>query len=201
MWDDMEIIDLTSNENKEIRFAKGEEKTFVWRVFSGGPVSSKITFLLDEGAKLKNIFLFSSPGSSDYDIDLKTIHLGECSFSETFIRGIGRNRSRARVLCEARAEMSAKHSDIWVDGRALLFDEAGCRIDPKLEIKTSEVKRAGHAAAVSRMSDEDIFYIATRGVGESEAIKLKSRGFLSAPLLKAGLDFKEAEKIVQPLLA
>lgn len=196
----MEVFDLNKNMDKEIKLTKGEEKTFVWRLFSPDRFSGVISFLLQEGAKLKNVFLFSAKGASDYDIGLKIIHSGMGSFSNTFIRGIGRGKSQVSISGEARAGAEAKHASIWVDGRALLFEDAQCRIDPRLEILTSEVEKAGHAAAISKISDDDIFYMATRGVDREKAERLKSRGFLLAPLFYAGFDNEEAEKIIEPLL-
>jgi len=196
----MELLDLNKNEDREIELAEGEEKIFIWRLFVPEKFLANISFLLKEGAKLKNIFLFSAGGKDNYGINMRVVHAGRHSFSDTFIRGIARKKSQVRILGDARADAGVKHAGIWLDGRALLFEDANCRIDPRLEILTSEVERAGHAAAVSKISEDDIFYMATRGVDRSGAEKLKSRGFLLAPLLEAGLESAEAEAIIEPML-
>lgn len=196
----MEVLDLNKDIDREISLAEGEEKNFVWRLFSPEKISAKISFVLKEDARLKNIFLFSAGGNNDYGINMRVIHSGRHSLSDTFIRGIARSKSQVRILGDARADLGAKHAGIWLDGRALLFEEANCRIDPRLEILTSEVERAGHAAVVSKMNDDDIFYMATRGVERSEAERLKIRGFLLAPLLNAGLKLAEAGEIIEPML-
>ena len=196
----MELLDLDKNTDREIELARGEEKIFVWRLFAPDKFSANISFLLKEGVRLKNIFLFSARGENDYSVNMRVIHAGRHSFSDTFIRGVGRQKSQVRILGDARADAEAKHAGIWFDGRALLFEDANCRIDPRLEIMTSEVERAGHAAAVSKINDDDIFYMAARGVAKEEAERLKSRGFLLVPLLRAGLGTAEAEAIIEPML-
>ncbi len=195
----MDIFDLSENFNKTIKLAKGEEKTFFWRLFLPEKFSGEIAFELADYAKLKNVFIFYASKSNEYNINMTVNHIGKHSSSDTYISGIGRGMAKVKVMGAARAEKEARHSNIWLDGRALLFEDANCRIDPRLEIKTSEVDRAGHASTVSRVSDENIFYMETRGVTRFDAEKLQSGGFLSAPLLRAGLSLTEAEKIIEPV--
>jgi len=64
--------------------------------------------------------------------------------------------------------------------RNLLLTE-GARADsvPNLEIETGNIQGAGHAAATGRFDDEQIFYLMSRGVPESQARRLVVRGFLA----------------------
>jgi len=48
---------------------------------------------------------------------------------------------------------------------------------PELEIETDEVK-ASHAASVGRVSEEEIFYLMTRGFNRNEALDLIIKSFL-----------------------
>lgn len=57
----------------------------------------------------------------------------------------------------------------------------GARADsiPNLEIETGRIAGAGHASATGRFDDEQLFYLTSRGIPESEARRLVVRGFLS----------------------
>ncbi len=57
----------------------------------------------------------------------------------------------------------------------------GTRADsvPNLEIETGNIQGAGHAATTGRFDDEQIFYLMSRGVPESQAKRLVVRGFLA----------------------
>lgn len=200
MLDNMEIIDLNKSFDQEVNVSDDENKVFIWRIFGAGSFSGKISLDMGKRSSCRNIFLVSAAGDSGYNFSFSVNHAGADSESNTAIYGICRGRSSVSALAGARISKSAKRSSAWLEGRAFLFDDSKCRIDPRLEVETDDVLKAGHAAAVSRISDEDIFYMATRGIGESEAIKLKSSGFLATPLLKAGLNFEEAEKIIEPIL-
>ncbi|MEK7567191.1 MAG: SufD family Fe-S cluster assembly protein [Patescibacteria group bacterium] len=196
----MEIIDLKKSFNQEINVSGGDKKVFIWRLFGAGNFSGKISLNIGENSSCQNIFLFSAIRDNSHDFSFSVKHAGADSQSNTAIYGIGRGRASVSAFASARILKSAKRSSAWLEGRAFLYENSACRIDPRLEVETNDVLKAGHAATVSRISDEDIFYMATRGVGESEAIKLKNRGFLTAPLLRAGLNFEETEKIIEPIL-
>jgi len=196
----MEVNNLNSDVEKKINLAKNEEKVFVWLLGGGGNFAGNFVFDLDAGARLTNIFLFSANDADDLKVHISVSHHGENSFSNTFIYGLGCGAAKSFVLAKARIDKGAKHSSAWLEGRALLFGDSSCRIDPKLEIETNEVERAGHEATVSRVSDEELFYMASRGVAKNDAEKLKSDGFLFAPLLKSGVGFEEAREIVKSLI-
>ncbi len=186
--------------DKNFRISSNQKKTFVWLLGGVKSFAGNLEFNLAEWAKLTNIFLFSASKTDKISINIRVNHLGENSFSNTMVRGIGRDDSSGEIAGNVKVGSAAKNSSAWFDGRAIIFDEASCRVDPRLEILTSEVERAGHAATVSKISDEDIFYMATRGVDRIKAERLKSAGFLSAPLSRAGLGSAETEKIIKTLL-
>jgi len=77
-----------------------------------------------------------------------------------------------------RAE--ATGTDTYEINRNLVLTD-GARADsvPNLEIETGEVVGAGHASATGRFDDEQLFYLMSRGIGETEARKLVVRGFFA----------------------
>jgi Fe-S cluster assembly protein SufD len=77
-----------------------------------------------------------------------------------------------------RAE--ATGTDTYEVNRNLVLTD-GARADsvPNLEIETGEVLGAGHASATGRFDDEQLFYLMSRGIPESEARRLVVRGFFA----------------------
>lgn len=49
--------------------------------------------------------------------------------------------------------------------------------EPNLEIENGNIIGAGHASSVGRFDDEELFYLQSRGIPETEARKLVVRGF------------------------
>jgi Fe-S cluster assembly protein SufD len=72
----------------------------------------------------------------------------------------------------------AEGIETYEENRNLVLTD-GCQADsvPNLEIETGEIDGAGHASAVGRFDDEQLFYLRSRGVSEAEARKLVVRGF------------------------
>jgi Fe-S cluster assembly protein SufD len=82
-----------------------------------------------------------------------------------------------------RAE--ATGTDTYEINRNLVLSD-GARADsvPNLEIETGEVVGAGHASATGRFDDEQLFYLMSRGITETEARRLVVRGFFAELLAK-----------------
>lgn len=72
----------------------------------------------------------------------------------------------------------AENTDTYETNRNLVLSE-GARADaiPNLEIETGEIANAGHAAAVGRFDDEQIYYLRSRGIPEEQARRLIIHGF------------------------
>lgn len=99
---------------------------------------------------------------------------------------ISRNESRGVVQSGGRAVFkgmikiarAARGADAHLGQRTLLIgDQAFAKSLPELEIDQSDVK-AGHAATVSTLDEETLFYLATRGIARPEAERLITAGFL-----------------------
>jgi Fe-S cluster assembly protein SufD len=73
----------------------------------------------------------------------------------------------------------ATGTDSYEQNRNLVLSE-GTRADsiPNLEIKTGDIQGAGHASATGRFDDEQLFYLQSRGINETDARRLVVMGFL-----------------------
>ncbi|MGW4745741.1 Fe-S cluster assembly protein SufD [Streptomyces sp. NPDC004288] len=88
------------------------------------------------------------------------------------------------VLIQAAAE----GTDTYELNRNLVLTD-GARVDsvPNLEIETGEIAGAGHASATGRFDDEQLFYLMSRGIRETEARRLVVRGFFAELVQQIGL--------------
>jgi len=90
----------------------------------------------------------------------------------------------------------AEGIETYEENRNLVLTD-GCQADsvPNLEIETGEIEGAGHASAVGRFDDEQLFYLRSRGVPEDEARRLVVHGFFHDLIRKIGVPEIE-EKLV-----
>ncbi|WP_327161380.1 Fe-S cluster assembly protein SufD [Streptomyces zaomyceticus] len=88
------------------------------------------------------------------------------------------------VLIQAAAE----GTDTYELNRNLVLTD-GARVDsvPNLEIETGEIAGAGHASATGRFDDEQLFYLMSRGIPQTEARRLVVRGFFAELVQQIGL--------------
>jgi Fe-S cluster assembly protein SufD len=85
------------------------------------------------------------------------------------------------VLIRAAAEGTETFE---LNRNLVLTDGARADSVPNLEIETGEIAGAGHASATGRFDDEQLFYLTSRGIPESQARRLVVRGFFREILTK-----------------
>lgn len=83
---------------------------------------------------------------------------------------------------------AAEGIDTYESNKNLLLTE-GCKVDsvPNLEIETGQIEGAGHASTTGRFDDEQLFYLQSRGIPESEARRLVVRGFFADIVQRIGV--------------
>jgi Fe-S cluster assembly protein SufD len=82
----------------------------------------------------------------------------------------------------------AEGTDTYELNRNLVLTD-GARADsvPNLEIETGLIEGAGHASATGRFDDEQLFYLRSRGIPETDARRLVVRGFFAELVHQIGV--------------
>jgi Fe-S cluster assembly protein SufB len=152
-------------------------------------LGSKITmkypscYLVGEGAHGEILSLAFASEGQHQDTGGKAIHVAPNTSSKITSKSISKNSGRAsyRGLLEVQAGAENSRSNVVCD--ALLLDETS-RSDtyPYIEIDAQDVS-IGHEASVSRVGEEQLFYLMSRGMTEEEATSMVVSGFIE-PLVK-----------------
>lgn len=71
------------------------------------------------------------------------------------------------------------------------LNDKECKINPNLLIEENDVV-ANHSAIIGKFSEEEIFYLMSRGISRKEATKLLIKGFLIN-----GIENKKIDKIIE----
>lgn len=138
----------------------------------------RVIRLAGEGAELELDEIFTS---GNVQSSVTVVHDALRTKSRINARGVvGKGQkivSHAKIVIPKHGQLS----DSFVKQEFLLLDEsAEAEAVPSLEIEADEVK-ASHAAAISPIDAEKLFYMKSRGIPESDAIKLIIEGFLKIP--------------------
>jgi Fe-S cluster assembly protein SufB len=154
-----------------------------------GNLGSKLTmkypscYLVGEGANGEILSIaYAGPGQHQ-DTGGKVIHAAPRTTSQIVSKSISRGSGRAsyRGLCKVYDGATGAKSNVECD--ALLLDE-DARTDtfPYIEIEENTAS-VGHEATVSKIGDEQLFYLMSRGLSEAEAAAMIVRGFIE-PIAK-----------------
>ena len=139
--------------------------------------------LADDGATSEMLGVYF--GDGDQHIDHRSIqdHVGSRSSSDLLYKGAMRDRSNAIYTGTVIIEKGAHACDAYQTNRNILLSEhARAHSVPNLEILTNDPTRCGHAASVGPVSDDELFYLMSRGIPAKEAERLIVFGFFAEVL-------------------
>src|SRR6187551_686601 len=140
-------------------------------------------YLLGERAHGEILSIAFAGKGQHQDAGGKIIHAAPKTTSSIFSKSISKDEGRTsyRGLLEIAKGASESKSKVVCD--ALLLDEES-RSDtyPTIRISEDDVN-VGHEATVSKVGDDQIFYLQSHGISEEEAAKLIVNGFIE-PITK-----------------
>jgi len=140
-------------------------------------------YLVGEGAHGEILSMAFAGKGQHQDTGGKVIHVAPNTSSKITSKSISKDGGRAsyRGLLKVHKEAVNSRSNVVCD--ALLMDE-NSRSDtyPYIEIDTEDVS-VGHEASVSKVGEEQLFYLMSRGLSEEEATTMVVSGFIE-PLVK-----------------
>ena len=154
-----------------------------------GNLGSKLTmkypscYLMGEGAHGDILSIAYAGDGQHQDTGGKVVHVAPNTSSSIVSKSISKGTGRAsyRGLCKVYDGASNAKSNVECD--ALLINDTS-RTDtfPYIEIDERNAS-VGHEATVSKVGDEQLFYLMSRGMDEAEAMALVVRGFIE-PIAK-----------------
>ena len=177
----------------EVRVKAGEMKTVPILWFGEENQNLLVRVILDKpGSSAKVLCVFYGKHNA-FHLETEVIHRAPDTFSRTLARGVLDGDASANYEGRVGIEKGAKNSDADLSERVILLSpRARAKAIPRLEVLENEVK-AGHGATVGKIDEDQLFYLASRGLAREDAKKLIVRGFLGA--LVGEFPAEEAEKI------
>lgn len=136
--------------------------------------------LQEEGARGQIISVAVAGKGQHLDAGAKIIHLAPNTSSNVVSKSISKEGGCASYRGLLKIIKGAKHARAKVQCEALILDGYS-RSDtyPTIDIK-EQTAHVGHEATVSKIDDEQLFYITSRGLHESHARALIVNGFIDA---------------------
>jgi FeS assembly protein SufD len=159
----------------------GKDSQVNWTFgYFGGKLhrSRSESIFLDQGAGAEDVEVVFGNNDQKFDLVSDLSHQGQNTKGRILANSVLTDKSQSVFKGMIRIGKDAKNSNAYLAGHAILLsDDAKSDAIPGLEILTNEVK-ATHSASVSQIDDDQIFYLMSRGLSESEAKKFIVLGFL-----------------------
>ncbi len=154
----------------------------------GGNLGSGVTMLYPcsvlKGKNSKSDYLgiaFAGKGQNQ-DTGGKVIHIGENTRSTLISKSISKDGGISTYRGLVKILPGAKNARSSINCNALLFEDSVSKTKPLMRVneKTASVS---HEASVGKISDNQIYYMMSRGLNEEQATQLIVSGFI-APIVK-----------------
>lgn len=169
------VYNLVTKRAKAYRNAKVE--------WIDGNIGSKVSmkypaiYLMEEGAAGEVISVAFAGRGQVQDTGAKIVHLASNTSSTVLSKSISKNGGQAsyRGLVKVTANAENVKSSTRCDA-LLLDDHSRSDTYPYMEVDNPNVT-IGHEATVSKVGDEQLFYLMSRGISEQDAVTMIVNGF------------------------
>lgn len=140
-------------------------------------------------------WMFYAKGTEKQQITVRNIFDARDGAGEILMRGVAEEKGHVVAKGMIDIGLAGGGTNTYLTQEVLMLDPSA-KIDavPGLEIKTNDVK-ASHSATVTRLTPEDLFYFASRGVPKAEARAMYIQGFLGV-ITERIFDEKAREEIL-----
>jgi Fe-S cluster assembly protein SufB len=169
-----------------------------------GNLGSKVTmkypavWLMEEGARGEILSVAFASDGQHQDAGGKVVHVAPRTSSQIISKSIskGTGRSSYRGLVKVYKGAEEVRSNVVCD--ALLLDETS-KTDTYPYIEVEEERASiGHEATVSKVAEEQIFYLMSRGLTEDAAMSMIVNGFIEPIAKELPLEYAvELNRLIQ----
>jgi Fe-S cluster assembly protein SufD len=152
-------------------------------IWETGQLGSRLTksyydsLLPGNGAMTEFNGVYFMQGKQHLDVDTLMHHIGLATSGDLLLHGAVKDKSRSVFTGLIKIEPTAQQTNSYLKNENLILDSTA-RADsiPSLEIDANDV-RASHGATISKIDEEYIFYLMSRGIPRNTAVRMVVEGF------------------------
>ncbi len=179
---------------------RGRNSKISWtQVETGSAITWKYPSCILRGDNSRGEFysIAISNGYQQVDSGTKMIHLGKNTSSRIISKGIaaGHSQNTYRGLVSAHRKATGARNYTNCDS-LLIGGDCGAHTVPYIEAKNSSA-HFEHEATTSKISEDQLFYVMSRGLSSEEAVALIVNGFVRDVLQQLPMEFMaETQKLI-----
>ncbi len=155
-------------------------------------------YMMEPGARGEILSIAFAGAGQHQDAGAKLVHCAPNTTGQIVSKSISKNGGRSSYRGLVRVEHGAKNTKCNVVCDALILDDKS-RSDtyPYIEVAEQDVT-IGHEASVSRIGEEQMFYLTSRGLSEAEARTMIVNGFIEPLVRELPMEYAvEMNRLIQ----
>ena len=155
-------------------------------------------YMMEPGARGEILSIAFAGKGQHQDAGAKLVHAAPHTTGQITSKSISKDGGRSSYRGLVRVERGARHAKCNVVCDALILDPKS-RSDtyPYIEVAEQDVT-IGHEASVSRIGEEQLFYLTSRGLTESEASAMIVNGFIEPLVRELPMEYAvEMNRLIQ----
>lgn len=127
--------------------------------------------------------------------DMMVYHNSEKTISQIDNKGVNLLDGKLQFTVTSIVPSHTPGCIVNQSGRIVTLNSNECLINPNLLIEENDIE-ASHSALIGKFSDEELFYMMSRGINHEAAINLLTKGFLLGELSVRPERNEEINKII-----
>ncbi|MGB9430334.1 MAG: Fe-S cluster assembly protein SufB [Gammaproteobacteria bacterium] len=179
---------------------RGDNSRISWtQVETGSAITWKYPSVLLKGDNAIGEF-YSVAVANHYqqaDTGTKMVHIGKNTKSTIVSKGISAGRAQNSYRGLVKVLAGAENARNYTQCDSLLMsDRCGAHTFPYMEVK-NPTARVEHEATTSKISDDQLFYCRSRGIGTEDAVNMIVSGFCKDVFKELPMEFAvEAQRLL-----
>ncbi|NLL68920.1 MAG: Fe-S cluster assembly protein SufB [Acholeplasmataceae bacterium] len=134
--------------------------------------------LLEKGAKGTMISIAVAGKEQNQDAGAKMIHLAPNTSSNIISKSISHSGGRVNYRGKVYIDPKAHHSKAHIECDTIILDEHSYSDTIPINIVKNKTSMVEHEATVSKVSEDQLFYLMSRGLSEEQATEMILMGFI-----------------------
>jgi Fe-S cluster assembly scaffold protein SufB len=134
--------------------------------------------IIKPNIKIDIFSAIKAKGNEEKELNVVIHHKAPKTTAQTTLKAVGFDKSTLIMKAKILIDPGCQETESFLTERVLLLSkDAHALAIPDLEILTDDVK-CSHAASVTQIPEEQIFYLTSRGISKKTAENMIVKGFL-----------------------
>ena len=171
---------VRNNERLNLKIVLKENSTLVYNRFAKHSIIDN-NVVIEQNSKSDVTFNYSYIAFDKCKLNIDSILFGDDNNTVIKVKSVSKENGSNYIKSTADVKKNVKNNSLIENLRVLTLNDEEQTIIPNLLVSSNEVE-ANHAATISSVSPEYLFYLNSKGISNDDATKLITDGYLLSNL-------------------